>query len=93
METALNICASNFATENCIFYQQLMHVHSIIAMVSPSESPSSLSSPPCRFEVSLQQNKIVDVFIDDYRSLSDSDDIMGNKSDTNLKVQLSLSQQ
>ena len=46
METALNICASNFATENCIFYQQLMHVHSIIAMVSPSESPSSLSSPP-----------------------------------------------
>ena len=58
-------------------------------MVSPSESPSSLSSPPCRFEVSLQQNEIVDVFIDDYRSLSDSDDIMGNKSDTNLKVQLS----
>ena len=46
-------------------------------------------SSPYRFEVSLQQNEIMDAFIDDYRSLSDSDDIMGNKSDTNLKVQLS----
>ena len=53
--------------------------------MSPSVSPSS----PYRFEVSLQQNEIMDAFIDDYRSLSDSDDIMGNKSDTNLKVQLS----
>jgi len=38
--------------------------------------------------VSLQQNEIMDPFTDDYRALSDSDGIMGNRSDTSLKVQL-----
>ncbi len=37
-------------------------------------------------ELSLQQNEIMDVFLDDYRCLSDTDYITGNKSDTNLKV-------
>ena len=38
-----------------------------------------------RLEVYLQQNSIIDLFIDDYKALSDTDGITGNKSDTNLK--------
>ena len=33
----------------------------------------------------LQQNSILDLFTDDYKALSDTDGITGNKSDTNLK--------
>lgn len=33
----------------------------------------------------LQQNEIADMFAHDYRDLSDTDVITGNKSDTNLK--------
>ena len=36
--------------------------------------------------MSLQQNEIMDIFIDDYKTLSDTDGITGNKSDTSLKV-------
>lgn len=38
-----------------------------------------------RLEVYLQQNSILDLFVDDYKALSDTDGITGNKSDTNLK--------
>ena len=38
-----------------------------------------------RLEVSLQQNEIMDIFADDYKELSETDVITGNKSDTNLK--------
>ena len=38
-----------------------------------------------RLELALQQNNILDMFVDDYRALSDSDVITGNKSDSNLK--------
>ena len=33
----------------------------------------------------MQQNSILDLFTDDYKALSDTDGITGNKSDTNLK--------
>lgn len=43
-----------------------------------------------RLEVSLQQNEIMDLFVDDYKSLSDRDWITGNQSDATLKVGLYL---
>lgn len=43
----------------------------------------SLSLP--RLELCLQQNEIMDLFLDDYLALSDTDGITGNKSDTNMK--------
>ncbi|XP_065906152.1 dynein axonemal intermediate chain 3-like isoform X2 [Dysidea avara] len=38
-----------------------------------------------RVELSLQQNEIMDVFVDDYRALSDTDGIVADKSDSSLK--------
>lgn len=38
-----------------------------------------------RVELSVQQNQIMDIFADDYRELSDTDFITGNKSDSSLK--------
>jgi len=44
-------------------------------------------------ELSLQQNEIMDVFVDDYRALSDTDGIVADKSDSSLKVIYSLALQ
>lgn len=43
-----------------------------------------------RVELSLQQNEIMDVFVDDYRALSDTDGIVADKSDSSLKVQYGI---
>lgn len=37
-------------------------------------------------ELALQQNEIMDIFYDDYVNLADDDGIVGNKTNTNLKV-------
>lgn len=41
---------------------------------------------PCRFELALQQNEIMNIFYDDWVSLSDTDSSFGNKADNHLKV-------
>lgn len=43
-----------------------------------------------RVELYLQQNEIIDIFPDDYLLLADEDGIVADKSDTNLKVSLSI---
>lgn len=39
-----------------------------------------------RLEIQLQQNQIMDLFVDDCRALSDEDWITGTNSGTHLKV-------
>lgn len=41
-----------------------------------------------RVELALQQNEIMDIFYDDYVNLADDDGIVGNKTNSNLKVRL-----
>ena len=42
-----------------------------------------------RLEISLQQNLIMDLFVDDCRALSDEDWMTGSNSGTHLKVRTS----
>ena len=44
----------------------------------------------CRVELSLQQNEIMNLFVDDYKNLPDTNWITGNKSDSSLNVSVSL---
>ena len=44
----------------------------------------------CRVELSLQQNEIMNLFVDDYKNLPDTNWITGNKSDSSLNVSVPL---
>ncbi len=59
-------------------------------MLTHSPGPASHALPPlprlpCRMELCLQQNVIANMFACDFRDLSETDVITGNKSDTILK--------
>lgn len=43
----------------------------------------------CRFQLSLQQNEIMDVFFNDWVNLADEDSTFGSKADNHLKVRFS----
>lgn len=54
--------------------------------IMESDSMVNFFNSTCpRVELSLQQNEIMDVFVDDYRALSDTDGIVADKSDSSLK--------
>ncbi|XP_076849702.1 dynein axonemal intermediate chain 3 isoform X2 [Brachyhypopomus gauderio] len=44
-----------------------------------------LSSVTARFDLAIQQNEIMNVFVDDWRNLGDDDSMFGGKVDTHLK--------
>uniref|UniRef100_A0A4W4E163 WD repeat domain 63 n=1 Tax=Electrophorus electricus TaxID=8005 RepID=A0A4W4E163_ELEEL len=54
-------------------------------LLQSADLKNFLNSVSARFELAIQQNEIMDVFLDDWRALGDEENVLGGKVDTHLK--------